>query len=238
MAGPILGKHLKWWFNGIPFYLATNDFSLDLQVEALDATCYGPGTSKQYEPGLRDASEVSASGFFIEDVAGGQAWDTVIHSALRSAVPCLASIEGGANGDSADLWISKGVKRSVAPPLDGLITADWSMTTKDGVALGYIVHTEAARTGTWTGSTVDLGAAQELASTPWRFVVEVTAWTSTMTATLETSPDGSTWTGRGTISGIGAIGGYSLDGTTVLGRYRRVTGTGAGTLVAGNATIA
>ena len=87
MAGPILGKHLKWWFNGIPFYLATNDFSLDLQVEALDATCYGPGTSKQYEPGLRDASEVSASGFFIEDVAGGEAWDTAIHSALRSAVP-------------------------------------------------------------------------------------------------------------------------------------------------------
>lgn len=236
----VLGKTLAYYLAGYNFSGNSNKYDAELNIEALDSTCFGPSAHKTQEPGLL-TGKISVGGLLTAtvppDVTGYQ---NQLTAALRTETVGLVCLPGAgtlpAAGDLADLWLAATTSPKVGVTVDQLITLDADFETKTGLHLGTVMAAETA----YSPSPVQTayydqgGAGWVSASTAYLVDLQVTAYTSGMAAlAVETSTDHSSWTPRGTFPAITAVGGYALALTTTLDRYIRINGTGVGTVIVG-----
>ena len=237
-----IGKPLTIYLAGYNFSSSTNEYQTDPKVEALDNTCFSPSFHKTNQPGDID-SDITLKGYYNHttppDVTG---FVNQLKAAMRVDTVGLVVMPQAttpAVGDLADLFIAAALDRDVSVAVDKIVTVDAKFKTKSGLHIGNAMIAEGAASFPTTG--YDHGGASWVNdSTLYNYIVvlQVLAYTSGFAAiTVQTSPDNSAWTTRGTFAAITAIGGYSLTLNAILHRYIRINGTGVGTIIAGFARI-
>lgn len=229
-----LGKPLAYWQSQYALAGYNNAYNVDWDIDAVDATHFGSSLHRASQPGLIGSS-VSFAGHYINTAP--DTYEDIVIAAKRTETVNTVAMTGGAVGDLADLWTATSISRSVALPVDDLIGLDTEHYAKDGVHSGAIMVAETAVSGSPFSTTgYDFGGASwpnDSTLYTWLVHLHVLAYTSGLAAVLvQTSPDNSTWTTRGTFAAISAVGGYRLALNTILHRYVRLRDTGVGTIVA------
>lgn len=236
--GFLLGKQCRVFLAGYDFSGNLTGYDAEGTTEALDNTTFGTSYHKTQQPGLLSA-KISLKGFstytISPDVTG---YLNTLISRLRTDTPGLqvlpASGTTPAAGDAADLWVSTHIDRKIGVAVDQIITLDAEIAAKHGLHMGDVLHALTALSGSpFTTTGYDQGGAAWVAATyRWLVEVQVTAYTSGLAALkVQTSPNNSTWTTRGTFPAITALGGYWLELNATLDRYVRITDTGVATII-------
>jgi hypothetical protein len=232
-----LGKNITVYIAGYDFSSSNREYQTDLKVEAKDNTVFGSSFHRTNQPGLIEA-DVNLKGYYNHTNPGVTGYANQLKALVRVDTPFLAVMANPpAAGDLADLMTITAVDRAMAVEVGEIITLESKFKSSSGLHVGNAITAEAA--ATWPSTGYDQGGASWSTGT-YRYVVilQVTAYTSGLAAvTVQTSPDNSAWTTRGTFPAITAIGGYALELNTSLERYVRINGSGTATLIAAFARI-
>lgn len=239
MATFLLGKTLAYYLAGYNFSGISDKYTTEPSTAVLPNTTFGSSYHKTAQPGQL-GHKISVDGFYTGTISPDLSGiENQIRAALRVDTPGLVVLPGAgtvpAAGDTADLWIATIADRKLTSTEAGLVRLQASFTGKTGLHMGTVIAAEAAYTPTVVTAYYDQGGAGwSSASTSWLTILQVTAYSSGMGAiALESSTDHVTWTVRGTLAAISAVGGYALAATTTLDRYIRINGAGVGTVIAG-----
>lgn len=238
MAYP-LGKTVSVYLNGYNFSGHLNGYDSELAIGKEDITTFGPSFHKRQAPTLVE-SKITLKGFYSHSVSPDvSGYLNQLIAGVRTETPGMEVDPGSgttpAAGDLADLWITTGITRKQAVEAGAYVKLDAELLAKHGMHVGEAICAETAFSGSpFTSTGYDQGGSGWVSAT-YRYlvIVQVLAYTSGLAALkVQTSPDNSTWTTRGTFPAITGIGGYALELNTTLGRYLRLTDTGVATIIA------
>ena len=130
MPTPLLGKHAYISLDGNDISAYATDAKAENNVDDLDATTYGAGTSKMKEPGLSDNS-------FTCTLYYEAALTSIIQPLLgvRGKTLILGPM-GNTSGYPKETYTGFVKQYSRNPPVDGLITADFEFAITGDVTWG------------------------------------------------------------------------------------------------------
>ena len=235
----LVGKPLVVYLAGYDFSSSNDEYNASLKVDVLENTTFGPSFHRTNQPGTVEG-EVDLKGYYNyttpPTVTG---YENQLAAAVRVDTVGLVVTPQAATqaaGDLADLFVITSVERSIAVKVDEIIRLEAKFKTATGEHIGNVIRPESV--ATWPSVSYDQGAVPAAGNIQYVVVLQVTAYTSGLAAVVvQTSPDNSSWTTRGTFPAITAIGGYALALNTTLERYVRIGGAGVATLIAAFARI-
>jgi hypothetical protein len=200
-----------------------------LEVEMRDSTVFGDAGRKS-TPGLTSGG----IGFdALYDRTAGSAFD-FIRTALQSALQQIVTSfpEGATLGYPADLCYANTANFSAPVKVgDLLMVTGYFKSAEDGVDVGIALHAKSAETGTFTGSSVDNGAATSNGGVGVIHVPAIAGAAPSVVVKIQHSSNNSTWTDLITFAAATAATKERVEvaaGTTV-NRYTRTIGTFGGT---------
>jgi hypothetical protein len=197
-------------------------------IEMLDVTSLDD-SAKTFIPGLRDYT-MSVEGMFDTATGAGSIWDAITTPInAGSIVPATVAQAGFATGNSVWMLPSRTITYEVTSSVADVVGFSMSLGAGQPASVGVSLCDLSAVTATGTGSSVDNSSSSSNGFIAHLHVTEVSGTTPSMTAIIQHSTNGSTWSTLGTFTAVTSSTSQIITGTGTVNRYLRANFTISGT---------
>ena len=197
-------------------------------IEMLDVTSLND-SAKAYIPGLRDYT-MSIEGLFDTTTGAGSVWDAITTPINNSSVVATSvGTAGFATGNQVWMLPARSITYDVSSSVSDVVGFSMSLGAGQPATIGVSLRDLSAVTATGNGTSVDNSTSTSNGFVAHLHVTSVSGTTPSMTAIIQHSSNGSTWTTLGSFTAITASGTEIITGTGTVNRYIRASYTISGT---------
>lgn len=197
-------------------------------IEMLDVTSLND-SSKAFIPGLEDFT-LSIDGMFDTSTGAGSVWDAITTPInAQSVVASTVAPSGFTTGNSVWMLPSRTIIYEVTSSVADVVAFSMSLGAGQPAGVGVSLCDLSAVTATGNGSSVDNSSSSSNGFVAHLHVTEVSGTTPSMTAIIQHSTNGSTWSTLGSFTAVTSSTSEIITGTGTVNRYVRANFTISGT---------
>lgn len=186
-------------------------------------------SSKAFVPGINEWT-LNIDGVFDNTTGTGSVLDQMTSPlASTTTVPASVAVLGFTAGNPVWMLPAKQITYEVKAQVDNAVEYSLSLGAASTPAIGISLVDLAAVTATGNGATQDNAASSANGFFAHLHITAVSGTTPSLTAVVQHSSNGSTWTTLGSFTAATAIGSQLISGTGTVNRYTRISWTVSGT---------
>lgn len=186
-------------------------------------------SNKVFVPGINEWT-LNIDGVFDNTTGTGSVLDQMTSPlASTTTVPASVAVLGFTAGNPVWMLPAKQITYEVKAQVDNAVEYSLSLGAASTPAIGISLVDLAAVTATGNGATQDNAASSANGFFAHLHITAVSGTTPSLTAVVQHSSNGSTWTTLGSFTAATAIGSQLISGTGTVNRYTRISWTVSGT---------